>query len=394
MRIAYFSDVFLPKIDGVVTSLLALTSELGRKGHSIAIFCPGPGRGKRIVWSARNVAIFPVLSVATRYPGLRVGAPGPRSLLKLRRFRADLIHIKSPGPLGIEGLIGGGMIQLPIVGSFNTYFMEPEYLRLIRLEKYKRVSSALWKFVVRFYNRCDLVESPSIQAISDLREHGIQRPMRVVRTGIDLSFVHKVRSSAVSSVKAKYGLGDLVVIYVGRLSREKSLDFLVKAFAKVVTAVAEAQLLIVGDGPIRAELEEQVHDLDLSGRVIFTGFVRHDVLLSSGILQASNLFCTASTSEVQPVSVIEAMAVSLPIVGVAARGMKELVDGNGILVDVGDVDGFAEAVIGFLHSREQRMRASEWSKLRSKQYSIETVADTMEDMYSLLISQANHASRR
>jgi 1,2-diacylglycerol 3-alpha-glucosyltransferase len=277
------------------------------------------------------------------------------------------------------------MLDLPIVGTFNTYFMEPEYLRLVKLDKYKRVSETIWRIVARFYNRCDLILSPSEKTAFDLKEHKITKPIEVMPNGVDLSFVKWASSFDVDLVKKRFGLGDKVVLYVGRLSREKSLDVLLQVFAEVVKRVLKAQLLIVGDGPIRGELEKLARDLGISGQVIFTGLLEHDELLSSGIFQACSIFCTASSSEVQPMSVIEAMAVGLPIVGVAARGMVNLVENNGVLVQAGDVEGMAEAVVELLLSEKKLKRAGRQSRIVSREHDIEKVAGRMEKVYRRLI---------
>lgn len=386
MRIAYYSDVFLPKIDGVVVSLLTLSSEMGKRGHTIAIFCPGPGRGKRITWSAKSVSVYSVPSVATFYPDLRVGAPSPRSLLQLRRFRADVVHLMGPGPLGMEGLLGAGILKLPAVHTFHAYFMEPEYLKLVRLSRFKRVSRALWRYVMVFSNRCDFVVAPTEFVARDLVAHGLTKPHKVVSNGVDFSLFQGIDSGRVRAVKTQFKLRDHVVLYVGRLSKEKNLEMLMQAFSKVHEYIPDSQLLLVGDGPLRSKLERIAMKLGVAQDVIFTGKVEHDRLLASGIFQAALVFCTPSTSETQGLSVVEAAAAGLPIVGVAARGVKELVDGNGVLVEVGDVSRFSEAIVSFLSSRRRRSVASKLSKKMARNHSIENVADSMEGIYSSLIS--------
>ena len=206
MRIAIFTDSFLPKVDGVVNSIVLFSEYLAKRGHKIAIFCPAPAWRKRITWSFRNVEIVPIGSLPTRYPDLRIAAPTPRSFLKLRKFGADLILLETPGPIGVEGLLGARVLKVPTVGRFNTYFMEPEYLRLVGLEKHKWVSDIIWKYVVSFYNRCDLVVCPSRATINDLRKHKVTKPIKLLVYGINLSFINSVGQEKVEKIRLKYYL--------------------------------------------------------------------------------------------------------------------------------------------------------------------------------------------
>ena len=385
MRIAYFSDVFLPKVDGVVTSLVTLSAELGKRGHEITIFCPGPGRGKRIVWGAKNVTVYPVASMPTFYPDFRLGTPSGRFLLRLRELRADVIHLHSPGPLGFEALAGGRLLRIPIVGTFHAYLMEPEYLKIVRLSRFKRVSKTLWRYVIAFFNRCDYVIAPTAFVAEDLRAHGLVKPQRVVSNGVDLSIINGVSAQAVRSVKKQFGLGDAVVLYVGRLSQEKNLTLLIAAFERVARQFPQAQLVFVGDGPMRSRLMRLAKKLQIENRVLFTGQIEHRQLLSSGIYQSSLVFCTPSTSETQGLSVMEAAGARLPIVGANARGVKELVDGNGILVEGDDIRGFSEGIMTFLGSERRRRQASKLSRKMARRYSIDRVAKTMERVYASVI---------
>lgn len=386
MRIAHFSDTFFPKVDGVAVSLATLACELGRRGHPVAIFCPAPARGKRITWSAENVAIFTVASVPTFYPDFRLGAPTPRSLMELQDFRADVVHLHSPGPLGMEALVGARRLRAPVVGTFHAYFMEPEYLRLVRLSRFKHVSKALWRYVMAFYNVCDFVVAPTRFVAHDLRKHGLKKPFKEVPNGVDFSLIRGVQEMAIQRIKKALGLKNHVILYVGRLSREKNLEIMMRAFAEINEEITQAQLLLVGDGPQRQELSGLAEQLGIVKRVIFTGEIVHDRLLSSGIFQASSVFCTPSTSETQGLSVVEAIAAGLPIVGVAARGVKELIRGNGILIDREDAGELSKAICYFLSNEKHRKRAAKRSKELAECYSIDKVTNTMEKVYTSLIS--------
>lgn len=394
MRIAYFSDTFLPKIDGVVVSLVNFSAELGKRGHSVKIFCPSPGRGKKIDWRAKNVDLFSVASLPVPiYPEIRLGAPTPRSLIRLRKFKPDVIHLKTPAFMGLDGLLGGKALGVPIIGTFNTYFMEPEYLKLVKLDKYRRISKFLWEFAVRFYNNCDAVVVPTKIAGEDIKSHGLKKPIYYIPNGVEIKKFSKVDSASVRKFKKKYGVGKSTVIYVGRLSKEKSLEILIEAFALVVYEIEEAQLLIVGDGPTRTNLEAFVSQLGLEKSVIFTGAIGNETLIRSGVFQAATIFCTPSNSETQGLSVVEAMAAGLPIVGVKARGVMELVKGNGVVVNPGDSEALAKAIVNLFRSEKKLRSYSARSKEHAKQFSMEKIGDKLERLYSSFIKSRSKLPR-
>lgn len=383
MRIAFFSDVFLPSVNGVVTSLVNLSKELGKKGHAVLIFYPQFPRDKRVVWKQAGLTLRPVPSVPSFfYPDFRVALLNPQTLLALRRFRPDVIHLETVGPLGVEGILGARVLKKPIVGTFHGYFMEPEYLKLVKLDKFNGVSRALWRYSAKFYNQCHRVVGLSNYIADDLRKHGVTSEITILPNGLDLSFVGRVDRVHLTMLQKRYALGKRLVISVGRLSKEKSLELLVRAFCTVAEQVDGVQLLVVGEGPMRGELQDLVIRLKLFGRVVFTGGIDHDELLTSGLLQAARLFAMASTSEAQPMSVLEAMAVGLPIVGVRARGMGDLVEDNGVLVEPGDVEGLARAMVGLLTSASFWRRAAAASRRRSELFDIQKVTRQMEELYA------------
>lgn len=387
MKIAFFTDTFHPAVNGVVTALSGLAAELGKEGHEVAVFSPKPSRDQVVEWHAPDVNLYPITSLpALIYPDVRIGAMTPRSFLRLRKFRPDVIHVMTPAFVGIEGVVGGNLLSVPVVGTFHTYFMEPEYLRILRMERFGTVSKALWAYSVGFYNRCERVVVLSGGAADQLRANGLKRQIDIIPNGIELKSIQKKVVGTGKECKARYRLGSNVLLYVGRLSKEKDLEVLIEAFALVEKRMPTVQLLIVGGGPMFDDLHQLVVSKGLSGKVIFTGTIPSQELLQSGVHESASLFCTASTSEVQPMSVIEAMAVGLPIVGVRAKGMIDLVKDNGALVTPGDAEGLSMEMEKFLKDPKLREKAGQESVKMAARHAVRKVAKEHEKVYSRLIS--------
>ncbi|MCL6615021.1 MAG: glycosyltransferase, partial [Firmicutes bacterium] len=176
-------------------------------------------------------------------------------------------------------------------------------------------------------------------------------------------------------------------LYVGRVSREKCLEVLVEAMVHLAAVRPRAHLVIVGDGPARGDLAELVRARGLETKVIFTGFIRNEDLLSSGLLGAAKVFATPSTSENQPMTILEAMIFGLPIVGVNARGVPEMIEGNGFVCPPGDAGVMAARIHQILADEGLRARMSAASRRLAQEYSIEKTTDKLLLVYREAIEE-------
>lgn len=344
MRITYFTDTFLPKIDGVSTSLVTITSALASIGHEILIFAPRPKNLREIKWKTEGVSLALLRSMPSFfYPEFRAATPiSPRLVLHVRSFKPDIIHFQTTFLVGAGGLLLGKMIKKPIVGTFHTNFMHEEYLSVLRIHYQKEIISAiLWKYALLFFNQCDAILAPSVETSKELKKQGVKRPVYVIPNSIDENKIVKVGQAELELLRMRHKLQKHVLLYVGRVSAEKSLDILIKSFATVLKTSQDVTLLIVGHGPKMKNLILLTKELKITKRVVFTGQIIPEKLLTLGYYQLADAFVTASSSEVLPISVIEAMYFGLPIVGVAKRGVAEMVRGVGLLSPVGDTKKLA-----------------------------------------------------
>lgn len=393
MKIAYFTDTFLPKIDGVVSSLLAVSSSLVDQGHEVLIIAPKPSRSVKSAPTPlkKGIHVEYILSVPSLfYPDLRAGVPVSHKIIQsLRKFNPDVIHFQTTFLIGGGAILLGKLLRKPIVGSFHTYFMEPEYTKILGITDQRNViRSLLWKYAQVFYNQCDEVMTPAALVKEDLLLHGITKPIHVIPNPINESNLHKIDSNEVKKLKAKYKLKNKVILYVGRVSKEKCLDVLIKSFNQVTQKMDNVSLLIIGDGPARKKLESQVSSLGLQDTVVFTGAIPHTELLKSGIFCVADVFASTSTSEVQPVSVIEAMAYGLPLVGVNKRGVNELMDGVGLVSESDDHTGIAKSIESILLDTTLQSQLSKKSITQFKNtYSTRIVSSQYEKYYKNLIKR-------
>jgi len=385
VKIAIFSDVFLPHADGVATSTAHLAEELLRLGQEVLVIAPSY-KGEEVS-QLKGVPVFRLLSVPSLvYPDFRLGLLSPRLLTRLRKFSPELIHIQTPATIGIQGVMAGKIFSVPVVGTFHAYFMEPEYLQIVGL-KYglDHAQRLLWRAARAFYDMCEVLVSPSELVKKDLLKHGFTQPVTVIHNGISMEKFKAMKGQG-GAFKKKYGVGDEGILFAGRLSKEKNLGQLMEVFGQVHEKRAEAQLVIVGGGPLEQDLKEWAREKKLEKAVIFTGEMKHHELLESGAYEAARVFVTCSTSEVQPMTLIEAMTFGCPIVAAKARGVVEMIDDNGFLISPTKTGEYVEKIVSILASSALSRRLSLAALERASRYDLDVTVQEYEKLYQRVVS--------
>ena len=385
MKVAHFTDTFYPSLNGVVTSVVNLSKALTDQGHSVTIFAPHPPHDKDLHWDYPEIKLELLPSMpALFYPDFRLSSPLSMEVLRLmNEDQPDIIHFHTPLTVGLAGILIGKMKKIPVVGTFHTYFMEPEYLQVVNLDilkfNNKNVATKIgWVYSNMLYNQADVVISPSIYTKHALQQNGLSKDVTIISNGIP------GRATSSSPPKTNLSLPEKYFLYVGRVSREKSLDVLIEAFNIYCTKENAAHLVIVGDGPALQEMKELAEKTPCSDRIVFTGSIDHDTLMDSGIHDRALAFITASKSENQAVSVLEAISFGLPIIGVDARGLPELIHHNGILCPPDDSSKLAAAMIKLNTDTQLRNDCSKSSVALAKEHSITESTKQMIKVYQSL----------
>ena len=336
LRIAMFSDSALPVLNGVSISVDALIRELRDRGHSVHLYAPRiPGHRDEDPNTFRCRAIN--TPWAAEYP-LAI-PPFYRSLRRFRRSTYDLVHTHTPFSMGMVGLRWAESHELPIVSTYHTLYDRYAHYLAAFPRRYARFRIA--KHTNFYYNSVDSVITPSEVSMKWLRRHSVTKPIAVVPTGAP-------RRSFLNRAECRAGLGlppDLrVMLYVGRLAREKNLNALFEAAARCFAVDRSLRLFVVGNGPYQAECAEAARRLGIGDRVRFFGFVpRAEV---DRYYAAADLFVFPSITETQGLVVQEAMSYGLPAVAIAGGGASAGIEPgvNGLVVR-NDPDEFAKGVL-------------------------------------------------
>lgn len=324
MRIAIITETFAPDLNGVAQSVLRAAEHLKARGHDLVVIAPEPPD------AVPPTCEYPVVRVPSipmvGYPTFRIGLPSRRVAETLGRFAPDVVHLAAPFAFGAHGLAAAMRMGLPTVAVYQT-----DVPRFAAGYGLGFAQDAAWRWLRRIHNAADRTLAPSRDAINDLTTHGVRR-VHLWRRGIDTGRFHpRHRDEALhTSLQQR---GEIVVGYVGRLAPEKHLHLLAD-----VSRMAGVTLVIVGDGPARAELEDVMPDAvflgERSGAELARTYASFDMFVHTGPFET---FCQ---------TVQEALASGLPVVAPDCGGPRDLVQHGrtGLLVPPVDADAVTGAV--------------------------------------------------
>ncbi len=397
MRISIFTDSFLPYTSGVTYSVLNQAEELVRRGHEISIFRPKPGRGRTTPDLPPGVELYdvPFAVPVPRVPQLRITLPSfVSSLRRLKKIDPDIVHLNTEWGCGWEGLVASRLLGKPTIGTFHTFFADPGYLKSFGLPSFRWLQTLMWGYSVFFYNTCRMVTSPSQAVKQSLLQHGIRSEPVIIPNGIPLP--EPIDWRLVKKDRMKLQIHGPSFVYVGRMSPEKSLDVLLDAFQLVQRKRRRARLVLIGDGPCLSSLRQRTTQLGLTSAVEFLGHVDHARLISGRLPLLGDAFVTASKTENQPMSILEAMAMGLPVIGAAAKGIPELVqDGvNGMLFKPDDPEALADCMLRMAARTQRRRRMGQQAMLTAANYNMRHVVDRLESLYRETITQSQQKPSR
>ncbi len=367
-----FSDSALPVLNGVSVSVDQLVKGLRNLGHSVSLFTSDyPGH----VEQDPNTCRF--RSILTPWaPGYPLSVPPFYGRLgEFRRADFDIVHCHTPFTVGMVGLRWSQSEEVKAVATYHTQY--DKYTHYVPYLPHLYTRFKIAKHTNYFYNRVAQVVTPSEAAAHWLRRHAVRTPLTVVPTGVRLP-PPGLRNPARS--RFELGPAETVVLYAGRIAREKNLALLFQAMVPLLKADPGLWLWIVGDGPAREEHRTFIRQAGVGDRVRFFGFVpREDI---DDYYAAADVFAFSSTTETQGLVVVEAMAHGLPAVVVVGGGAGAAVrDGiNGFLVP-NRAPEFGQAVRRIVEDRTFAGSLSKGARETAAEYTVEKMVSKVESVY-------------
>jgi len=375
MKIGLFTDGYCPQINGVATTVEELKDSLRALGHNVYIVAP-----KYPKYKDKDPKVFRLKSFRLyKNPELRLSYMFPDKIFqKVFKIDFDIIHGFSGGSVPSLGLALAKLKKKPYVFTYNTrlnqythYFLGGKVLKPKAVEK-----------VVELYcNVCDYVIAPAQYVKEELIEFGVKKPIAVIPNGVDTKKFKPIKSDFLRK-KLNLTQDDKIILYVGRLAKEKSVDFLIQAFSKLNEE--NVYFVIVGDGPERETLEKLINKLGLQSKILLTGFVEHNKL--ADVYNSADVFVFSSTTETQGLVILEALSSGLTVLTVNDKVFAEFIeDGvSGFIVEKKETI-FAQKLQKILQDEDLRVRISKEARIQALKFSLAEIAKKFENLYKQLL---------
>jgi 1,2-diacylglycerol 3-alpha-glucosyltransferase len=378
MRIGLLADVYKPHVSGITTFVCQHKKALEDQGHKVFVFTLG-----NLDYKDEELRIIRSPAIPLSDTGYYLNFSFSRTA-RNKCKTMDVLHVHHPFVTGRIAVRYGKRYGIPVVYTNHTRYdlYAQHYLPVL---PDALTQTFLETYLPSFTSQCDLVIAPSKGLHDVLRGYGVTSHIEIVPNGIDLEPFHDPRRR---HTRAELGLPEpaKVMIYVGRIAPEKNLALLLRAFAVVSQELPETYLLLVGEGPEVDNLRDRAQKSSVGEKVIFTGCVEYEDV--PGYLGLADAFVTASVTEVHPLSVIEAMAVGLPVLGIESPGVGDtVVDGVNGFLSRHDLAEFSLKMYRLMSENELRARLGRKALEDSEQYSILNTSKRILGFYEELVAK-------
>ncbi len=411
---SYRSSSKNPAFSGVAIFVERLARYLAEAGHEVMVITPSP----EFFDGPSTITYVSLRSSASEQIGKSCGGPMEERPLKnltvvnlpswpnpfrsssrivaplgltaikyfLQKFRPDIIHLQDPAEIGITVLRAAKKLRTPVILTSHSYLeFSSSYLQFLGpLSGF--AEKMLLDHIVRTYNECDAITTPTSVLGKTLKKLGVLPKIYTVSNGVELDKFSPGFPN--SSIMDKYSIpkGKDVVLYVGRLDKDKSLEIVLKAIPSILPVSQNAHFVFVGDGSSGEEYKELARKLKVDERVSWTGYISHDSNDLPEIYRLAKVFVMPSI-EGQGIAALEAMASGVPVVAANAGGLRELIKNgrNGILFKFGNPKSLSRAVVSVLNNEEKAEQYGRNGRLRASEHDLHNSLKNMVKVYEAVI---------
>ena len=383
MRIGLFTDTYPPFINGVSTSIVMLENALRKLGHDVYVVTVNPDEMSYDFEDDHHI----------RLPGIPTGLYDYRltsiyplkAVNKVKEWDLDIIHSHTEFGVGTFARVMAKQLDIPVVHTYHT--MYEDYVYYITKGHFDMASKKAVEYFTKFY--CDTTVNELIvptKKTYDLfkEKYEYDRNIHIVPTGIEVErfYIENNDQEETERLKKKFGLShdDFIILTVCRLANEKNVSFLIDNQVELLKKNKHIKLVIIGDGPDADAFKAQAKELGISDSVIFTGKVPWDEI--NKYYQMADIFATASHTETQGLTVIEAMGASLPVVAYNDDAFRDVVvDGlNGYLFNT--EQDYIEDVLKLVKNEKLYKRMCRQARINAESHSAKYYAEKVLDVYA------------
>ncbi|WP_067840500.1 glycosyltransferase family 4 protein [Amphibacillus sediminis] len=383
MRVGIFTDTYYPQVNGVATSTFMLKDSLERLGHEVYVFTTSDKLVKKDEGNVFRVPSIPVLSerrLAMFYQ--------PHLAKLIKGLNLDIIHTHTEFSLGIFGRSMAKKLNIPLIHTYHTIYEDYTHY-IIKLSKLDPLAKrAARKMSSSFCGSANRLIVPTQKVKDLLLSYGVERDISVIPTGIKLDKFSNFNYSSKQTKALRSSLGveenDKVILYIGRLSKEKNIEELLMNLHLYLHKKEDLKFVLIGDGPAKNELMALANQLCIENQVIFAGEKPWESI--SDYYQIGDVFVSASQSETQGITYIEALASGLPVLAKSDPCLKGVVQNELNGYNFHNKIDFLQALDIILYNEQQKKKLSLGAIQSVEKFSVNHYARNVENVYSKCIS--------
>lgn len=391
MNIGLFTDAYVPSVNGVVTSVETLKKALEQKGHTVYIVTVGQD-SKTYDYNEKE-RILKIPGIPLGIYDYRMSSIYPLKVMnKIKSWNLDLIHSHTELSMGIFARLFAKQYNIPLVHTYHTMYKDYTWYVSRNVKFFDMGCKKAVEYISKFYcdNTADAFIVPTVKAYHLFRdEYHYDKDIYIVPTGLDASRFYKENSDKLKVTRLRRYLGykrkDFVMLFVGRLAQEKNVTFLFDIIEK--TKNKNIKLLIVGYGPDEDKYKKEVKERGLEDRIKFTGKVAWVDM--PNYYHVSNAFITASTTETQGLTVIEALAASLPVICIDDDAFKSVVVDNFNGRIFKDKKECLQIVEELSTNKLELDSLTDKAEVSVRKYSLPSFAESVLEVYKIAIAKHN-----
>lgn len=391
MRIGLFTDTYPPHINGVSTSVQMLKSALEKKNHIVYVITSNNSSIKYDYDSKNHIIRIP--GVPTGIYDYRLTGFYPLKIINLMKsWNLDIIHSHTEFGVGIFARIFAKQFNIPLVHTYHT--MYEDYTHYITHGYFDKASKRIVEYLTKFY--CDKTASelivPTNKAYKLFKEkYKFEKNIHIVPTGIEVErfFKENIDIKIARELRKRLGYDkkDIITIFVGRIAKEKNIEFLLNAEKKIVEKNKNIKLLIVGDGPDREKFEKKCEELKIDNSVKFIGKVPWDEI--QFYYAIADIYVTSSTTETQGLTVVEAMASGITPVCIHDEAFMDTVTNNLNGYIFNNEKEYYNIIMELANNKNKRLKIGGQARIRAEQLSSTYFANNVLLVYEHAIASRN-----
>lgn len=395
MRIGIFSETYTPYISGLVTSEVMLKHALEKQGHEVYVVTANIESFKYEYDEKERVLKIPGLPTGI-YDSRLTSIYPVRAVKKIKSWKLDVIHSQTEFAVGTFARIIAKQYNIPLVHTYHT--MYEDYIHYVTKGYFKKSTKKLLEYFTKFY--CDTTATELIVPTTKTyklftEKYKFEKNIHIIPTGIEVDrfFEENISKEEVQNLRKRLDLSkkDFVILFVGRLAEEKNVEFLINSQKNLNKEYKNIKLIIVGDGPDKEKYEKLSNSLGLSNNIIFTGKAAWGDM--PYYYHVSDVFATASKTETQGLTIIEAMASQVVPVCMRDEAFQSMVteELNGLFFVTNEE---YEAEIKRLYQNPKELkRFDKQARIQAEHYSSKNYADRVLEVYQRAIKEKQEENR-